>query len=299
VRFTDGVIPVVVQESASGDVLMLAFMNAEALQLTRETGLAHYWSRSRNVLWKKGGTSGHVQHVDEIRVNCERNSLLLQVRQEGAVCHDGFATCFYRRVEPDGSLTVVRERSFDPADVYGGNDRLTAATRMQFGAYAFLRDNALDTISGTSERLRGPATRLHGRLAGELRELAGVLEGSHRHDDPVSDLRLEASQVVYWLLLCCLRGDLAWERLRPDRALSGADSASESPLVQRLHAEADQWERDAIADGEMTSLAQHTLSLVSEACQSGGVDPLTVVESDLRDLVARPYLQPYFAQAQH
>ncbi len=297
VRFTDGVVPVVVQESTTGDVLMLAFMNPEALRLTWETGFAHYWSRSRNALWKKGGTSGHVQRVEEMRINCEQNSLLLQVRQEGAVCHDGYATCFYRRIEQDGTLTVVRERSFDPADVYGAADRLARATRLQFGAYAFLRDNPLENVSGTSERLRNPATKLNGRLAGELRELAGVLDGTHRHTDPASDLRLEASQVMYWMLLSCLRGGLTWDRLRPDIALSTALPDGASPVHQRLRAEANCWERDAGSGEEFASRAQSTLSLVGETCRSGGVDPVTVVESDLRDLASRPYLQPYFGQS--
>jgi phosphoribosyl-AMP cyclohydrolase len=277
---------------------MLAFMNPEALRLTQETGYVHYWSRSRNKLWKKGETSGHVQVVDEIRVNCERNSLLLHVRQEGAVCHDGYATCFYRRVEPDGSLTVTRERSFDPADVYGATNRLLAATRLQFGAYAFLRDNPLENASGTSERLRNPATKLNGRLAGELRELAGVLDGTHQHSDPESDLRLEASQVIYWVLLGCLHRGLTWDRLRPDIALSTAVPDGAVPLLQRLRAEADRWEGDKFDDEDLGSRMRHSLSLVGETCRRGGLDPLTVVESDLRDLSSRPYLQPYFAQPQ-
>ena len=299
VRFDpDGLAPVVVQDAVTGDVLMLAYMNDEALRLTRQTGLAHYWSRSRGRLWRKGETSGNAQAVDEVLVNCERNSLLLKVRQTGAVCHDGYPTCFYRRVEPDDSLTVVRERSFDPADVYGIIDRLLTATRLQFGAYAFLRDNPLERVSGTSERLRSPATKLNGRLAGELRELAGVLDGTHRHTDPSSDLRLEASQVMYWVLLSCLRAGLAWDRLRPDIALTTALPNNADPLHQRLRAEADRWDCDESNDEEVAARAQYTLSLVGEACRSRRVDPLTVVESDLRDLASRPYLQPYFAQTQ-
>jgi phosphoribosyl-AMP cyclohydrolase len=85
----DGLAPVVVQDAVSGDVLMLAYMNDAALRLTQETGRAHYWSRGRNALWRKGETSGHEQLVDEIRINCEPSSLLLLVRQIGAVCHNG------------------------------------------------------------------------------------------------------------------------------------------------------------------------------------------------------------------
>jgi phosphoribosyl-AMP cyclohydrolase len=120
IRFgDDGLVPAVVQDVATGDVLMVAFMNDEALRLTYATGEAHYWSRSRKKLWRKGETSSHTQTVVEIRVNCERNSLLLLVRQTGAVCHDGYATCYYRRLSGDGALTVVRERAFDPETVYG------------------------------------------------------------------------------------------------------------------------------------------------------------------------------------
>src|SRR5215210_4682949 len=151
----DGLVPVVVQDVISGDILMLAYMNEDALRLTHETGRAHFWSRGRNAVWRKGETSGHEQVVDEIRVNCEQNSLLLLVRQVGAVCHHGYPTCFYRRTAPDGSLTIVRERSFDPSVVYRDAasalqpgetqaiDPLGEATRRQFGAYAFLRDQDL------------------------------------------------------------------------------------------------------------------------------------------------------------
>jgi phosphoribosyl-AMP cyclohydrolase len=109
----------VAQDVETGDVLMVAFMNEAALAETRRTGRAHYWSRSRNRLWRKGETSGHEQLVEGIFVNCEENSVLLRVRQIGAVCHDGYPTCYYRRLEPDGSLAVVRDRAFDPDAVSG------------------------------------------------------------------------------------------------------------------------------------------------------------------------------------
>ena len=141
IRFgDDGLAPVVVQDAVTGDVLMLAYMNDDALRLTHATGRAHYWSRGRNALWRKGETSGHEQVVDEIRINCEQNSLLLLVRQVGAVCHAGYPTCFYRRAAPDGSLTVVRERSFDPSVIYGDSapgraDAVLAASIFHFGEF--------------------------------------------------------------------------------------------------------------------------------------------------------------------
>jgi phosphoribosyl-AMP cyclohydrolase len=114
-----GLVPVVVQDKETREVLMLAYMDKEALEATRRTGKLHLRSRSRGVLWLKGETSGHYQLVDEIRINCEGNSLLALVRPRGPACHDGYSTCFYRRLEADGSTQVVAERLFDPEDVYG------------------------------------------------------------------------------------------------------------------------------------------------------------------------------------
>src|SRR5215216_2695464 len=255
VRFgADGLAPVVVQDAVTGDVLMIAYMNDAALRLTFETGRAHYWSRGRNALWRKGETSGHEQVVDEIRVNCERNSLLLLVHQVGAVCHDGYPTCFYRRAASDGSLTIVRERSFDPSVVYPDSppapppreaeavDSLAEATRRQFGAYAYLRDHDLTSESETSRRLRDPDQQFRGRIADELRELAGVLDGEHRHAGRERDVLLEASQVIYWLLLESLRHGVTWMTLRPDRALATVDAQLPTATIGRLlRAEADRW----------------------------------------------------------
>ncbi|MGQ9585335.1 MAG: phosphoribosyl-AMP cyclohydrolase [Anaerolineae bacterium] len=93
-----GLVPAVVQDAASGEVLMLAYMNAEALRRTLETGQTHFWSRSRGELWHKGATSGHVQHVREIRLDCDGDALLVRVVQEGVACHTGHRSCFYREI---------------------------------------------------------------------------------------------------------------------------------------------------------------------------------------------------------
>jgi phosphoribosyl-AMP cyclohydrolase len=107
-------LPAVAQDADSGEVLMLAYVTEEALERTRETGLAHYYSRSREELWQKGNSSGHVQHVEEVRVDCDGDALLYLVEQEGGACHTGYESCFYRTV--DGER--VGERVFDPEDVY-------------------------------------------------------------------------------------------------------------------------------------------------------------------------------------
>ena len=110
----DGLVPAVAQDAASGEVLMLAYVSSEALARTRETGEAHYYSRSREEIWHKGGTSGHTQSVREVRVDCDADALLYRVEQEGGACHTGHRSCFHRTV--DGER--VGERVFDPDEVY-------------------------------------------------------------------------------------------------------------------------------------------------------------------------------------
>ncbi|MFP3870009.1 MAG: phosphoribosyl-AMP cyclohydrolase [Syntrophobacteria bacterium] len=116
--FRKGLIPAIVQDEGTGDVLMLAYMNEEAWGRTLETGTAHFWSRSRQKLWLKGERSGNVQHVRSIYVDCDLDTVLLKVHQiGGAACHKGYRSCFYRKVE-DGELKVVGTRVFDPDSVY-------------------------------------------------------------------------------------------------------------------------------------------------------------------------------------
>jgi phosphoribosyl-AMP cyclohydrolase len=123
----DGLVPVVVTSASTGEVLMLAYMNAEALARTIETGEAHYWSRSRGELWRKGETSANTQRVVELRTDCDQDALWLRVEMGGAeaCCHTGRRSCFYRKVPigegPAASISlafVEAERLFDPEDVY-------------------------------------------------------------------------------------------------------------------------------------------------------------------------------------
>ena len=106
-RFDDkGLLSAVAVDSATKEVLMLAFMDAEALAKTRETGLAHFHSRSRGRLWMKGETSGHVLNVEEMRVDCDQDAVVLLVRPEGPACHTGETSCFYRRLDGDGLTRI-------------------------------------------------------------------------------------------------------------------------------------------------------------------------------------------------
>ena len=116
---TDGLIPAIAQDHETGEVLMLAYINEESWKLTLETGIAHYWSRSRSKLWKKGESSGNLQEVKEIRVDCDADTVVLKVNQIGdAACHTGYRSCFHQVVR-DGQLVVEGERVFDPEEVYG------------------------------------------------------------------------------------------------------------------------------------------------------------------------------------
>lgn len=112
--YTDGLIPVIVQDTATGTVLMFAFANAEAVSLTKSTGLAHYYSRSRAKLWKKGEESGHVQKVVKILVDCDADCLLYLVEQTGCACHEGYFSCFFRDI--GGDVLLVQQKK--PEEIY-------------------------------------------------------------------------------------------------------------------------------------------------------------------------------------
>jgi len=114
-----GLLPAIIQDERTGDVLMLGFMNPESLALTQRTGEVVFFSRSRNKLWKKGESSGHVLRVREMRVDCDADALLVRVEAVGpGVCHEGYRSCFFRRFESDGSAAVIAERTFAPEKVY-------------------------------------------------------------------------------------------------------------------------------------------------------------------------------------
>ena len=115
-----GLVPAIIQDERTGDVLMLGFMNSESLAETQRTGEVVFFSRSRNKLWKKGESSGHVLRVRELRVDCDADALLVRVEAIGpGVCHEGYRSCFFRKLEPHGSAKVIAERTFAPEKVYG------------------------------------------------------------------------------------------------------------------------------------------------------------------------------------
>jgi phosphoribosyl-AMP cyclohydrolase len=116
---TGGLLPAIVQDHRTGDVLMLGFMNAEALAETQRSREVVFFSRSRKKLWKKGESSGHLLKVRELRVDCDADALLVRVDPVGpGVCHQGYRSCFFRRLEADGSAEMIEERTFAPEKVY-------------------------------------------------------------------------------------------------------------------------------------------------------------------------------------
>ncbi len=119
IKFDDkGLVPAIVQDIDTGEVLMMAWMNEAALQQTLEVKKATFYSRSRNKMWIKGESSGHVQEVVEARVDCDQDLVLLKCKSHGPCCHVGYNSCFYRKVDADGKLTIVAEKVFDPDEVY-------------------------------------------------------------------------------------------------------------------------------------------------------------------------------------
>ena len=115
----DGLIPAIVQDAETGEVLMMAWMDEAAVRATRSTGQTHFYSRSRQAAWHKGGTSGHVQDVVSIHVDCDADVLLIRARQVGGACHEGYRTCFWRRVDEAGEWQIAAEPVFAAESVYG------------------------------------------------------------------------------------------------------------------------------------------------------------------------------------
>ena len=118
-KFNDnGLIPAIIQEEGTGRVLMMAWMNADSIRDTIETGKTHFWSRSRQKYWMKGESSGNTLQVKDVAYDCDGDTLLIQVEQIGAACHEGYRSCFFRSVK-DGEGEVTEERLMDPEELYG------------------------------------------------------------------------------------------------------------------------------------------------------------------------------------
>ncbi len=288
-RFDEhGLIPVVAQDASTRAVVLLAYMNAEALEATRASGLLTLWSRSRGALWRKGETSGHMLRVVELRINCEENSLLAMVELAGAgACHKGYRTCYYRALS-DGAgkalmARVVEPRAFDPADIYPASDddtTLERDARALYAAYERLRDDPPAVGSRTSDLLRAADPHVTsgmalGRAAEELEELRGVIAGTHRHHGDERDVLLEASQVGYWTMLAAIAERVDYGAWLPHRAWlrgwrEGAASADRSEAPEN--------------GGRLLDALQQALSAAGALCRAAGIHPARALAADLADM---------------
>ena len=300
-----GLVPTVIGDDATGDVLMVAFMNAEALQKTKATGYTHFFSRSRNTIWRKGEQSGNVQAVRAMFVNCEENSLLLRVEQHGeAACHEGYRSCYYRRMSSDGTYETIAERVFNPEEVYVKSDasvniqnefhiaedsvhidvpeELRVKMRQLYGVYLYLRDNDMSEQSNTSRLLQEHSqSYLVSRLADELQELVDVQSGEHVHAGREPDTILEGSQVGYWLFLIAATLRLNYNDFVPHEALLQGykEQYGEGKLIEL-------WQEclSLTATSEPNTIAkglQLGFSLVGWACANAKISPIMPVEFDL------------------
>ncbi len=281
-----GLVPAVLQDQDTREVLTLAYMDRSAVQRTLESGLVHFWSRSRQQPWLKGESSGRVQHVVAVRPDCESNSLLVLVRQEmPGACHTGHGSCFYRQLE-GGQLVELSSPLFDPIQVYrraGAQDLL----KELLGAYSWLGSQELLPQSGTSRALHGEGPDLLSRVRDEWGELVGVLEGTHVHEGFEHDVLLEAYQVLYWTCLY----HVTLHSVSPEQAaaaLSRGYGGADEPcalLSEALHTD------------EPNERLKLLWAALGAGCREGGIRPERVVRKDLDELRGREYMAPYFAGA--
>lgn len=289
-----GLVPVVLQDHVSREVLILAYMDRDALSRTLGTGLVHFYSRSRGEIWLKGESSGRLQHVVEVRPNCELDSLLVLVRQElPGACHTGHSSCYYQRLA-DGGLEEVAPPLFDPDDVYEDASSEYASLLQPLaellGAYRWLAEREIVPESRTWRILHGEGPDPLERLRDEWGELLGVLDGTHVHEGFERDALLEAYQVLYWTCLLHVR---SVSPIDPPLA------AHSLLLGWRVGQEPRRMLEAALAQhAEPAHGLPFLWEALGAACREAGLDPELVVRRDLEDLRERPYMGAYFAGAQ-
>jgi len=216
-----GLIPAIVQDAERGTVLMLAWMNADALRATRETGFAHFWSRSRQALWKKGETSGNTLAVVELRLDCDADAILIRARPAGPSCHTGKTTCFYSVLDADGA--GAREDDGVPARPVDGTvvDRLAGVIEARRAASA--------EASYTRSLLDAGMPKILAKIAEEHGELAAELPAG-----PTEKVVHEAADLLFHVLVGLAARDVSidqvWAELERRTGQSGhAEKASRGP----------------------------------------------------------------------
>lgn len=193
---TQGLIPVVTQDSQTNEVLMLAYMNKEALQLTLSTKIAHYYSRSKQRIWKKGESSGHTQEVNDILIDCDNDTLLLKVKQNGVACHTGRKSCFFTNLETKEEITKVE---IDTTSAYGVIDTLYHVIQE--------RKNSDPKSSYTAKLLNGKENSMLKKIVEEAGEFTFAIK-----DDDTEEAIYEAADITYHVLVA-----LASKNISPDR----------------------------------------------------------------------------------
>ena len=181
----DGMVPVIVQDSTTKEVLMLAYMNKEAVELSLSTGFAHYYSRSKQRMWKKGESSGHTQEIVEMFMDCDNDTLLLKVIQEGVACHTGRESCFFTNVKNE---EIVSEVKVDTTAAYGVIDTLYHTIQE--------RKNADPKTSWTAKLLQGEENSLLKKIVEEAGEFTFAIK-----DDDKEEIIYEAADITYHVLV--------------------------------------------------------------------------------------------------
>ena len=192
----DGLIPVVTQEATTGDVLMLAYMDKEAVELTMDTNIAHYFSRSKQRIWKKGESSGHIQEVEDILLDCDNDTILLKVKQTGVACHTGRKSCFFTSMKTNEEVTKVE---IDTTTAYGVIDTL----------YHVIQEKKNDDpkASYTAKLLQGKENSMLKKIVEEAGEFTFAIK-----DNDQEEIVYEAADIIYHMLVA-----MASKNVSPDR----------------------------------------------------------------------------------
>ncbi len=217
--FKGGLIPVVVQDVYSKAVLMLAYMNEDSLRLSLETGETHFWSRSRNCLWHKGETSGHIQKIKNILVDCDEDTLLVEVIQTGVACHTGAANCFYRRLSPTGQL------EFFVSDAKTQEERRPILQTLS--ETILERKKTPDNKSYTSFLMQGGIDRILKKVAEESGELLIAAKNGERQE-----IIHESADLLYHLLVSLGHFDIPFSAIEAELKRRTARSGLEEKAAR-------------------------------------------------------------------
>lgn len=205
----EGLVPAIIQDDANGDVLMVAYMNREAVEKTLRSGLTHFYSRSRRRVWQKGETSGHIQRVRSLHLDCDADALLIRVEQKVAACHTGNRSCFFTRLEPGGVLAEEGQPRFDPAQVYGS---LPAVLQRVF-ATVRERKAAAPPGSYVGGLFAAGRDRILKKIGEETTELLLAAQGGEREA-----IRYEVADLWFHTLVLLAECDLTLEELAAELA---------------------------------------------------------------------------------